>query len=118
MAMSAGERARAAAFSANGSRRGIHHLTGTLMRLSPGALTVFLPDASVQTVRVGQRTLFRLAGRTVMRPDTLVPGRSVRVAYVQTEAGALAVMVELIATHRTVGARRSRLSISPSALNR
>ena len=59
-----------------------------------------------------------LAGRTVTRTDMLVPGRSVRIAYLQTEAGPLAVMVELIGAHRAAGGHRSQLSISSSALTR
>lgn len=118
MAMSAGERTRTAADAANRLHREIHHMTGTLMRLKPGALAVFLPDGSVRSVRIGQRTLFRLAGRTVTRTDMLVPGRSVRVAYLQTETGPLAVMVELIGAHRAAGGRRAQMAISPSALSR
>lgn len=118
MALSEGDRDRAAAYAGSKLVRPIRHVVGTVARCRPGRLDVFQADGSIQRVRVGQRTLFRLAGQTLARTDRLQPGRSVRVAYVDTETGPLAVMVELIGSVPARGGRRQRLALEPSAWGR
>ena len=109
MAMPASERMHAAASAVPQGQRPIRHLLGTLVRRRPGELEVALAHGGIHHVRVGRRTMMRLAGHKMTRAEGLRLGASVRVAYVETDMGPLAVLVELLESGRATGGPRRSL---------
>jgi hypothetical protein len=112
MAMPASERTHAAASAVRDRQRPIRHLLGTVVRRRPGELEVALAHGGIHQVRVGRRTMMRLAGHAMTRADGLRLGASVRVAYIDTDMGPLAVLVELLESGRAAGSPKRGLGFA------
>lgn len=93
---------------ARGQKRCILRLEGTVQTAGPTVLCIATATGGIHVIDVGKRTLFHRAGHILAGQGPLLPGTSVRVAFVTTDQSSLAVVIEVLRTPQAIAGRRPR----------